>query len=95
MEKGFFRESSKYCPECGHQSITICNINGKPLNFVIDKGMTTDQIMKKVNKTTIGNMVCSNCGKQFLCDYSLGFPRAVTKSGLRMTFFEDYLSKNK
>lgn len=96
MKKGMIRESSDYCPNCGHHSIMAYSTQGRPIHYVKkNQNATTDTIMDKINKESIGDLVCGNCGKHFLCDYSLGFPRAIEKFGLYMSFFEGYLNHNK
>lgn len=95
MRKGFYREALNHCPSCGQNRIVAYTTNGKPLYFVTNEDMTTDEVMNRINSATIGDMVCGACGGHFLCDFSLGFPRAISKSGLRMAFFDNYLNKNK
>lgn len=96
MNRGLIRESSDYCPSCGKHTLMAFSTNGKPIHYITkNPEATTDSIMDKVNNTAIGDLVCSNCGKHFLCDYSLGFPRAIEKFGLYMSFFEGYLNHNR
>ena len=95
LPRGFFRANSSYCPKCGQDTVVAYSTTGTPIPMITQDGMTTEKIMQRINKATIGDMVCGNCGEHFLCDFSLGFPRAISKSGLKETFFDNYLSKNR
>lgn len=96
MNKGFVRLPADYCPNCKARTLMAYDNRGKCIHYVAkNPAATTDSIMEKINNTTIQDMVCSKCGKHFLIDYSLGYPRAIEKFGLYVSFFDNYLNHNR
>lgn len=95
-DKGFIRETADYCPNCGQHALMAYDTKNKPIHYVAkNRTATTDSIMEKVNNTTIKEFICTSCGRHFLCDFSLGFPRAIDKEGLYLSFFNGYFYHNK
>lgn len=96
MEKGLIRVPADFCPKCKTRSLMAYDAKyDKPIYFITkNPSATTKMIMDKVNDKQIRDLVCHNCGTRYMIDYSLGFPRPITKFGLRQTFFDGYLNHN-
>lgn len=93
---GLIHETADYCPSCGQHTLLAMGVNGKPIHYIAkNKQATTQGIMEHINATRMGDFVCSNCKKHFLCDYTLGFPRAIQASGLNYSFFSGYFNHNR
>lgn len=96
LKPGLIRMRPDYCPICKRNSLIAYTTRDRPLHYVTkNTNATTESIMKLINKDTIKELVCSNCGNHFMVDYSLGFPRAIQNIGLYMRFLGSYYDHNK
>lgn len=96
MNKGFIRESADLCPVCKTHTLLAYDAKyNRQIHYITkNPSATTESIMEKVNDRQIRDLVCSKCGKHFLLDFSLGYPRAIEKFALNMTFFDGYFHHN-
>lgn len=87
MEIPIIRYKGSHCFTCNTETVIAYDTRNKPLPFVTRKTTTTEDIMSHVNNNTLSYMKCTNCGKHYFIDYSLGFARPIEASYIKGELF--------
>lgn len=92
MNSPLIKYRGNHCFECGKDTVMAYDVKNRPIYYVTSNpNATTEGVMDNVKNTTLSYMKCNSCGKMYLIDYSIGFPRPVTPDFVRNSYFRDIL----
>ena len=81
------------CPYCKSQKIELLSFNGYPQHY---SDCVTDYLRGKAvifNKYEIRSMKCKACNKEFIIDWSSGFPKPLLDNNKLNYFIYEFLNK--
>ena len=83
-------ERPDICPHCRAQRVELFSFNGYPQNYrdAVDAYLRGYNI--EYNKYEIRTMKCKSCNKEFVIDWSSGFPRPLRDVYKTNRFFSEF-----
>lgn len=87
MENPIIRYYGSHCFGCNKETVLAYDTRNKPIPFATRQTTTVQDIMEHLNNSTLSYMKCTNCGKHYFIDYSLGFARPIDSGYIRSEFF--------
>lgn len=87
----FVEVRSDICPFCKSQKIELFSFNGYPQNYkkAVEEHLRGNQV--EFNKYEIRAMKCRSCNKEFVIDWSYGFPRPLKITAKFNGFISEFL----
>lgn len=87
----FVEVRSDICPFCKSQKIELFSFNGYPQNYkkAVEEHLRGNQV--EFNKYEIRAMKCRSCNKEFVIDWSYGFPRPLKTTAKFNGFISEFL----
>lgn len=87
----FVEVRSDICPFCKSQKIELFSFNGYPQNYkkAVEEHLRGNQV--EFNKYEIRAMKCRSCNKEFVIDWSYGFPRPLQTIAKFNGFISEFL----
>lgn len=80
------------CPHCKAQLVELFSFNGYPQNYksAVDAHLMGYDI--DYNKYEIRTMRCKSCNKEFVIDWSEGFPKPLASTYKTDRFFSEFVA---
>lgn len=89
---GIIENRHDICPYCKAQRVELFSFNGYPQNY----RDAVDDYLKGYNvnfdKYEIRTMKCRACGKEFVIDWSMNFPKPLRSSVKTTIFLSEFIS---
>lgn len=80
------------CPICKAQRIELFSFNGYPQKYSEAVNYMLQGYDVKFNQYEIRYMKCQHCNKEFVIDWSGGFPRPLRDTFKSDRFFQEFFS---
>lgn len=78
------------CPYCKAQRIEIFSFNNYPQDYSKAVNAYFSGFDVSYNKWEIRSMKCRSCNKEFIIDWSTGFPKPLRDIDKKNMFFEEF-----
>ncbi len=80
------------CPKCGSNKIELMSFNNYPQGYssAVDAYLSGYNV--SFDKYEIRSMKCRSCGKEFVIDWSRGFPIPLKDTGKSNIFFMQFIN---
>lgn len=85
---------SDICPNCRAQRIELFSFNGYPQNYKDAVEARLKGFNVSYDRYEIRSMKCRSCNKEFVIDWSQGFPVPLVDSYKSNLFFHEFMSGN-
>ena len=83
---------SDICPICKAQKVELFSFNGYPQNYKEAVNAHLSGYDVHYDKYEIRTMKCRSCGKEFVIDWSDGFPKPLKDTYRSNRFFSEFVS---
>lgn len=79
------------CPHCRAQRVELFSFNGYPQNYKEAVNAYLRGYNVSYDKYEIRSMKCKSCNKEFVIDWSTGFPRPLRDVFITSRFLSEFL----
>lgn len=80
------------CPNCKSNKIELMSFNNYPQGYSSAVNAHLSGYDVSFNKYEIRSMKCRSCGKEFVIDWSTGFPIPLKDTGKSNIFFMQFMN---
>ena len=78
------------CPICKAQRVELFSFNGYPQNYKEAVDLYLKGYLIDYNKYEIRNMRCRSCNREFVIDWTIGFPVPLRNTFKTNRFFAEF-----
>ena len=79
------------CAKCGSDRLSFINSYGRLFNYkaIYNRSYSSDDAKNRIHGKYVKFMVCENCGKMSIIDWSGGFPKQLLDKQALAKFYPD------